>query len=71
VSARSPRPGQSMVLIHFKQMQNSFVWIIEGHVPMSAYTAMIFPCKPRPGQYKKSSPETLMPPSDSYSPLLS
>jgi hypothetical protein len=30
----------------------------------------IFLCEPRPGQYKKSSPETLMPPSSSDSLFL-
>jgi hypothetical protein len=38
---------------------------------MSAYTEIIFPCKPHPGRYKKSSTDTTAPPSGSYSPLLS
>jgi hypothetical protein len=47
------------------------VIVAERDCSIRAYTEIIFPCKPRPGQYKKSSPETLMPRSGSYSPLLS
>jgi hypothetical protein len=36
---------------------------------MSVYSEIIFPCKPRLGQYKKSSPETLMPPSSKLFPF--
>jgi hypothetical protein len=38
---------------------------------MSAYTEIICPCTMRQARYKKYSPDTLMPPSRSYSPPLS
>jgi hypothetical protein len=49
-----------------------YLWVAHMNMSsMSDYTKIIFPCKPRLGQYKISSPATLKPPSSSYSPLLS